>query len=93
MGDSDLQPPLVVVPGSGIEGGGTGQGDTPRANMESLSGEGPQIYHDVTKKQGCKSGLVKKSKTLVILGIALISTNQRPVFIHCSERFQTILII
>ena len=29
----------------------------------------------------------------VILGITLISNNQRPVFIHCSDRFQTILII
>ena len=42
--------------------------------------------------QGCKSGLVKKSETLVILGIALLSANQRPVCIRCSERFQTILI-
>ena len=32
-------------------------------------------------------------ENIVILGIALISTNQRPVFIHCSERFQIILII
>ena len=29
----------------------------------------------------------------VILGIALISTNQRPAFIHCPEKVQTILII
>ena len=29
----------------------------------------------------------------VILGITLISTNQRPEFIHCSDRLQTILII
>ena len=29
----------------------------------------------------------------VILGITLTSTNQRPLFIHCSDRFQTILII
>ena len=36
--------------------------------------------------------LIKENKG-VMLEIALISTNQRPVFIHCSERFQTILII
>ena len=35
---------------------------------------------------------IKENKG-VILGIAIISTNQRPVFIHCTERFQTILII
>ena len=36
--------------------------------------------------------LIKKNKG-VKHDIAVISTNQRPVFIHCSERFQTILII
>ena len=36
--------------------------------------------------------LIKENKG-VIFEIALISTSQRPVFFHCSERFQTILII
>ena len=34
-----------------------------------------------------------KENIRVTLRIPLISTNQRPVFIHCRERFQTILII
>ena len=34
-----------------------------------------------------------KGNIRVILEIALLSTNQRPVFINCSEKFQTILII
>ena len=36
---------------------------------------------------------VIKENIGVILVIELLSTNQRPVCIHCSERFQTILII
>ena len=43
--------------------------------------------------QAFKGLFFMKENIGVILGIALISTNQRPVFIHCSERFQTILIL
>ena len=49
------------------------------------------------KIRAFKSGPLRffliKENVGVIFGIALISTNQRPVFIHCAERFQTILII
>ena len=37
--------------------------------------------------------LYQRKNVGVILVIALISTNQRPAFIHCQESFQTILII
>ena len=40
-----------------------------------------------------KGFLLNKENKEVILEIVLILTNQRPVLIHCSERFQTILII
>ena len=47
----------------------------------------------ITYNSECYRIFFIKENIGLILGITLISTNQRPEFIHCSDRFQTILII